>query len=141
MDDPVAIPSSTMMTTRPEGSTASLRASVELPPPAENFLLGADFFAQVLVGRYRSTDPSGRRLPHPPHQWRAPAALAPEFPDQHHIQIAAQRFGNDARHRHGAAGDPQHERMLSPIGGKPVRKLRRRLLTVLEVHDLDSLPT
>ena len=89
-----------------------------LPSLAEDFLLGADFFAQVVVGRDIEVPAfqDGSCLIHRPHRelrlpWR------PQFPDEHHIQVTAKRIGNEGRHRHGAAWDPQHERVLSPIDG------------------------
>ncbi len=116
-----------------------LRTRVEHPPLAEDFLLNADFFTQVLVGRdveIEAFQDGTRLVERANRQFRL--SWRPQFSYKNDIQVSAERIGNDSGHRHGTARYAEHQRMLSAIMRKAAGELVCRLFTVLEAHDIDS---
>ena len=119
--DPVAIPSSSTMTTRPEASIGALAGSY-----ISRLRRSVSSWTCCSTARYCSFHKprdSGSRydgaglVDRPDRQlWILGCT---KLANQHDIELTVERIGDDLPHRHSAARDRQHQRALASVVGQP----------------------
>lgn len=60
--------------------------------------------------------------------------LRTQLVHERHPELAVQFVGNQRAHRHRAARNRQHQRILATIAGERLRELARRIETIIENH-------
>jgi len=140
MVEPVAIPSSTTMTSRPDGSMGGRGGRIASPPFAKLRYRLQHFPLPMFLANAAEKPRAGLPESFPRFGDRPDRELgvcrSAKFRHEGNVELPVEFPGHHAPHDHAPAGDGQDERVHSPVGAQPLRETAAGFLAVLKNHPI-----